>query len=116
MGMFDYIKCELMLPDASMQGEREFQTKSLENVMVTYVITAKGELYKEQWDYEWVNDDNHFFKGYSKRVDGSYRRNYLTDYHGDIMFYNSSTDGKKWRDYYARFTDGRLTRMWYEDI
>lgn len=123
MGMFDYIKCEVMLPDASMQGDREFQTKSLENTMATYVITQKGELYEERWDSEWIEDPSYkFFGGYMKQIEGSYHRKYLTDFHGDIIFYGGyiapdvdASGQKVYRDYHARFTEGKLSRMWYED-
>lgn len=123
MGMFDYIKCEVMLPDATMQGDRNFQTNSLDKSMSTYVITQKGELYEECWDYQWVEDEGYlFFKGYLKQIEGSYHRKYLTDFHGDVVFYSESfapdvdKSGKKmYRDYHARFTEGKLSRMWYED-
>ncbi len=39
----------------------------------------------------------------------------LTDYHGDIIFYSGQKVNDKWREYTARFTEGRLTRVWYED-
>lgn len=113
--MFDYIKCEVMLPDGTLTKDREFQTKSLDNLLATYVISAKGELYKEDWDYVWVDDDDRFLKGYMKMVDGSYRREYLTDYHGDIIFYSGINEDGVWRNYFARFTNGKLSRMWYED-
>lgn len=115
MGMFDIIKCEISLPDGSSPENREFQTKSLENVMAYYVITAKGELYEERWDVEWVEENTRWLGGYMRNVEGTYRREYLTDFHGDIIFYDSQKIGEVWRDYYARFTDGRLTRMWYKD-
>lgn len=123
MGMFDKIKCEVLLPDGSMQNDREFQTKSLENLMNSYVITQNGELYEEDWDSEWVEDSS--FKvlgGYLKRIEGSYHRKYLTDFHGDIIFYSgdilpdvSDSGEKTYRDYHARFTEGKLSRMWYKD-
>lgn len=115
MGMFDYIKCEIQLPDNSVSVNREFQTKSFDSALENYVITSKGELYREVWDYEWIDDDRHMLTGYMRKIEESYRREYLTNFHGDVIFY----DGKKldgvWRDYTARFTEGRLTRMWYKD-
>lgn len=117
MGMFDTIRCEVLLPDGSSPENRDFQTKSLENLMINYVITAKGELYEEKWDVEWVEAQTHWLGGYMQNIEGSYRREYLTDFHGDIIFYDSKPmkENRVWRDYYARFTDGRLSRMWYED-
>lgn len=119
MGMFDVIRCEVMLPDASLPENREFQTKSLENIMASYVITQKGELYEERWEYKWIKDSGSFFGGYSRKIEDSYRREYLTDFHGDIIFYDGRPMDKEnniWRDYYARFTEGKLSRMWYEDV
>jgi hypothetical protein len=116
MGMFDEIRIEQVLPGNTEITDEWYQTKSLDNVMTKYVITAAGELYEELWNYEWIDDDSYkFFKGYSQKIEGSYRREYLTDYHGDIIFY-VGLENKVWRDYYARFTDGKLTKMWYKDI
>ena len=117
MGMFDEIKIEQLLPGNTEITDEWYQTKSLENALTKYVITANGELYEERWDCEWVDDGGYlFFKGYLKKIEGSYRREYLTDYHGDIMFYKGMTSNNNvWRDYFARFTNGKLSKMWYED-
>ena len=95
-----------------------YQTKSLDNALSQYVITANGELYEEVWDREWEEDAEAFFGGRYKRKKDSYRRDYLTNFHGDINFYSSTPENsidRTWRDYYARFTDGKLTKMWYKD-
>ena len=118
MGMFDYIKCEVQLPGYSFITDEEFQTKSLDNCMDHYVITNKGELYREVWDYEWVDDNEiPIIKGAMRKIEGSYRREYLTNFHGDIIFYTSKpmNEDRIWRDYTARFTEGKLSRVWYED-
>ena len=114
MGMFDEIRVEQLLPGNTEITDEWHQTKSLDNVMTRYIITAKGELYEELWDYEWIDDDTALFKGYSQKIEGSYHREYLTDYHGDIIFY-TGCENKVCRDYYARFTDGKLSKMWYKD-
>ena len=114
MGMFDEIRIEQVLPGTSEITDIWYQTKSFDNVMSKYVITAKGELYEEKWEYEWVDDPGYILKGYMKQVEGTYARNYLTDFHGDIIFYDGMRGGY-WRDYYARFTEGKLTKMWYKD-
>lgn len=117
MGMFDEIRVEHILPGETQITDDWYQTKSLDNVMTRYVISARGELYEERWEYKWIDDDNHFLKGYAEKIDGSYRREYLTDFHGDIIFYKEmNPDTSKLRKYYARFTDGKLTKMWYKDI
>ena len=116
MGMFDYLKVETKLPGYPEIPDEEFQTKSFDNCMEHYVITNKGELYREVWDYKWIDDNEiPIVKGYLKRIDDTYRREYLTDFHGDIIFYEGKLINGKWRDYTARFTEGRLTRIWYED-
>lgn len=118
MGMFDEIRIEHVLPDNIQITDEWYQTKSFDNLMDKYVITNTGELYREVWEYEWIDDDRHMLTGYMKKIEGSYRREYLTNYHGDVIFYRSKPmEGTKrvWRDYYARFTDGKLTKMWYED-
>jgi hypothetical protein len=117
MGMFDMIKVEMKIPGYSTIPDEEFQTKSLDNCMDHYVITNKGELYREVWDHEWIDNPNTPMGGSFNKVEGSYRREYLTDYHGDIIFYTSKpmTEDRVWRDYTARFTEGKLTRIWFED-
>jgi hypothetical protein len=117
MGMFDEIRVEHILPGETEITDTWYQTKSLENVMARYVITAKGELYEDRWDYEWVEDSNHFLKGYLNKIEDSYRREYLTNFHGDIIFYTSKpmNENRIWRDYHARFTNGKLSNIWYED-
>lgn len=112
--MFDEIRIEQVLPGNTEITDEWFQTKSFDNVMTRYVITANGELYEERWDYEWITDEGYMLKGHLKRIEGSYRREYLTDYHGDVIFY-TGLENNVWRDYYARFTDGKLSKMWYED-
>jgi hypothetical protein len=118
MGMFDEIRVEHILPGETVITDTWYQTKSLENVMAKYVITTKGELYEELWDHEWVEDETYFLKGYMKKIEGTYRRNYLTDFHGDVIFYTmrpAEGTNRVWRDYHARFTDGKLSRIWYVD-
>jgi len=117
MGMFDLLKVEMKIPGYSTIPDEEFQTKSLDNCMDHYVITNKGQLYKEVWDHEWVENPDAPIGGSFRKVEGSYLREYLTNFHGDIIFYTSRpmNEDRIWRDYTARFTDGRLTRIWYED-
>ncbi len=118
MGLFDEIRVEQILPGEYEITDTWYQTKSLENVMARYVITAKGELYEDRWDYEWVEDEKHFLKGYLNKIEDSHRRDYLTDFHGDIIFYSSKPElntNRVWRDYHARFTEGKLSRIWFED-
>ena len=118
MGMFDTLKVEMRIPGYSEVPTDVFQTKDLGCQMDNYVITANGEIYREEWDYKWVEDDKSYFGGYDARIPESYRRVYLTHYHGDVIFYTSTPmmgENRIWRDYTARFTEGRFSRIWYED-
>jgi hypothetical protein len=118
MGLFDTLRIEMKIPGFTEVPDVEFQTKSFDSAMENYVISNSGELYREVWDYKWVDDNEvPIIKGYMQRIEGSYRREYLTDFHGDIIFYTSKpmSESRIWRDYTARFTTGRLTRIWYED-
>lgn len=118
MGMFDEIRVELILPDNTLATDTWYQTKSFECYLDKYVITANGELYREEWDRQWEDDSDTVLGGRFKRIDTSYRREYLTNFHGDINFYSSTADmqeNRVWRDYYARFTNGKLQEMWFKD-
>lgn len=123
--MFDTIKCKYPLPDPQLQ-DCDFQTKSLENLMDRYTITADGKLvwhmcklvdvpeeertaYAEygntpEWDtWKWI--------GSMRSVPVEDR--ILDDYHGDIYFGMFDPDKQKngvheWVEYQARFTDGQL--------
>lgn len=115
MGMYDTIRIEVQLPKYSFITTEEFQTKSFDNLLDNYVITAKGEIYRECWESEWVEDNNLIFKGHFKKIDGSYYRDYLTDLHGDIIFYNGNViDGKRY-NYFARFSYGKLDQIWVRE-
>jgi hypothetical protein len=116
MGMFDYIRVELPLPDfLGNPADVEFQTKSFENLMDYYVITFKGELYREKYDYKWNDNPDSFLGGHMQQIKDSYRREYLTDFHGDVIFYSGLDNNKVFKNYHARFTDGKLTRIWYTE-
>jgi hypothetical protein len=109
---------EQILPGEYEITDTWYQTKSFDCVMANYVITARGELYEEKWDWEWIGDETAFLGGHIEKIKDSYRREYLTDFHGDIIFYGSKPKegtNRVWRDYYARFTNGRLSRIWYKD-
>jgi len=104
MGMFDTLRVEIAMPGCGDCNHEEFQTKSFDNDMEHYVITTNGELYREHWEYDLADG----------KIPGSYRREYLTDYHGDVIFYKGAKD-RIWRDYHAWFTEGKLKLIWYTD-
>lgn len=117
MGMFDTLRVNVKMPGYTEIPDEEFQTKSLGSFMEHYVISSNGELYKELWEYECIENKSNVFGGTMKKIEGSYRREYLTKFHGDIIFYASRSvhANNVWREYTARFTEGKLSRIWYED-
>lgn len=115
MGMFDGLRVQVILPDRRELTDEVFQTKSLDNEMATYIITHNRELCKEVWAHRYVEDSNHMLGGYFERVPYSYKREFLTDYNGTIIFYGDWSPEDSWREYFARFESGILKELWYED-
>jgi len=100
MGMFDYLRIDkAMLPVQLPDGMREdWQTKDTpEQYLRTYQITADRELHLLKWDKE---KEGYFFECA------------LDDYHGDLRFYTSHPTTHEWFEFNARFTDGKLSRIW----
>ncbi len=122
MGMFDSIKCEypLPLPDGIEKikfdiKNVEFQTKDFENLLEKYTIRENGELYRTRQTYKWVDDDNHFLKGY---MDVETSEEVKENYHGMLNFYcyedvvqDDGTCINITIDYIAKFTDGNLAEV-----
>lgn len=121
MGMFDFITCDMRLPETPRApGVEWFQTKDV----------PTGQLYLEKWR---ITADGHLVKlgvRYEDRSDksapdGSFERvagmmtpvlvpdcdETFSDFHGDICFghYDAIT-GEDW-NYTARFTNGACTRI-----
>lgn len=96
MGMFDYVRCEMPLPDG-FEG-KNMQTKDLGCTMSTVTITKDGRLtgrVREWWweEYKPVRD---------------------LDFHGDMTFYDYEGDingSYVWHEYVARFTEGQLVSI-----
>ncbi len=114
MGMFDTLRVEIRIPGYSEIPTDQFQTKDFDCLLENYVITGNGELYKEVWDFERVEDDAWPLGMHYKKIEESYRRMYLTDYNGQVIFYKGEVQGK-WRDYIATFKNGKLVSMSYSD-
>ena len=58
MGMYDHIKCEYPLPDASEEVQNDvFQTKDFYNAMDDYTITKEGRLILHKKVYEEVPEE-----------------------------------------------------------
>jgi len=120
MGMIDTIICEYTLPIPASAGgivvpdkewkTQEFQTKSLDNQLKTFFITADGELYEERSDTEWVEDS-------AQTCGGHFKTNYSwkeqRDYHGEIvfgyLFYGEEQDS--YLEFKALFTKGNLSNI-----
>lgn len=115
VGMFDYLKCHVPLPDTEEVSSHEFQTKSLRNLMDRYEIRADGTLWREHVDGQWVNDESHFLGGYLNEIEETRRWLPVSDVHQDIIFYTGWKKGVL-REYAARFTDGQLIKITYKDV
>lgn len=116
--MFDNLICEYQLPDLC--KHKDFQTKSLDRHMETFIITENGRLVKRfgNWFnkttneisaftalYKDVNDVGEYLKKRQKFIDeNEWRETERLDlnYHGDVEFYDVT------RSYVARFTNGQL--------
>jgi len=115
MGMFDTIQVKIQLPGYSFITDEKFQTKSFECLLENYIITANREIYRELWDYEWIENPDTPLGKQLVKIDGTYRRDYLTDLHGDIIFYSGELiEGNRY-DYFARFGYGTLDRIWMKE-
>ena len=91
VGMFDYIRCELPLPESDKMPPEGmfFQTKDTpDQYMTVYTIKADGQLYCERQ----VEEDET-----------------TIPFHGDIFFYSYSNHDS-W-EYRARFTEGICTKI-----
>lgn len=99
MGMFDDIRVDKL----DWQGKRrDYQSKSLDCTMTTYIITNEGRLVYEQREWKETNKAplGGWFVGTGEMID--------TEYHGDIIFYDFG------EEYLARFTDGQL--LWIKSL
>lgn len=93
--MFDNVRCEYPLPDGLVPIDQDFQTKSMDSVLDTYIITEKGALYVYEWSitYNTKKEQQPQFLSYT----------------GNMNFYTSV--GDKWHEYNATFTDGLLIKI-----
>ncbi len=95
--MFDWVRCEIPLPDGWEPKGLTLQTKDFDCQLDIYTITSEGRL-RHRFDYE---------DTVNKEID--------IDYHGNFRFYatEGKTSGKRgkdwfWHEYKAKFTDGQL--------
>jgi hypothetical protein len=110
MGIFDSILCEADLPPDHPEGERLFQTRSLNGGMDRFTITREGRLVLHACRYEPADSKGNGIPMFSRISVGDVD----TDFHGDIRLTSTAED----RDieYAARFTHGTLEwiRPWSE--
>jgi hypothetical protein len=113
MGMFDYVRCEVLLPDAFEGG---CQTKDFDCEMCRIEIRADGSLWIERFDREVVPKAERphpdaegmlGLMGMLRRVNVRWE---LIDFHGVMNFYGDDKAGG-WHEYNAKFTDGRLVSI-----
>lgn len=119
MGLFDWIKCEMPLPEWPEDMSVEtFQTKSLPAMcMATYKIAADGYLYLKKEESEWIDDPNDMLGGYFKYGKAEWCR--CDEFTGVITFYeyfqhrNYTTDRSEYFeighiDYQAKIVNGKV--------
>ena len=119
MGMFDYVKVEAELPDGESPtpDQHGWQSKDGPCDLGTVTITNDGRLLFQEAHSEVVPEEERPHYGTPKwgdeksifRLAGSLRRVvdrvYAHPFHGDFHFYDGS------REFVARFTEGKLARI-----
>jgi len=124
MGMFDYIKCNMPLPETPVPPPSHgFQTKDTpDQYMTEYTITEDGRLSWKPYRIEEVPKAERPYPdakggslralcGILRRVEGDTE---FVDYHGDIFFYVGVKG--RWWEYRARFTDGKCEKITLEEF
>ena len=85
MGMFDYVKCEVPLPD---KYEGQLQTKDFDCRMDLYILDVQGRLLKQ-----------------SALEKGD------MNFHGILNAYGYDSSTGAWHEYNIKFTDGNLVEI-----
>jgi hypothetical protein len=115
MGMFDYIRCKVPLPDGWLPHE-PLQTKDFDCDMVCHEISPQGRLLLQRVDSvhevpkaerPYPNDDGMLGLCGSIHREKSVRD---SNFHGILNFYGSDQQ-KNWHEYNAKFTDGQLVSI-----
>lgn len=122
MGMFDNITCDYPLPlpleviDVlpDIYDGVEFQTKSFDCYLGSFIINENGILLEDRKEYEWKDDDSYFLKGYMEAISSKIEE---TKFHGIVDFYcyerildnNDKSKGIDVSvDYNCKFSDGKI--------
>ena len=114
MGMFDYVKCERIMPDGLDGHDQEFQTKDFDcPYLNVYIITNNGRLVTDKYHQELVPENERPYP--DMPIIGCIKRvvdipNYDLEYHGVLKFYGIDKNNK-WHEYNAQFTDGQLVKL-----
>jgi hypothetical protein len=115
MGMFDYIRCDYPLPDG-WQPPGLLQTKDFDCDMVCHVITADGDLVLEtiEYSYEVPQSERPYpdATGLMKWAGSicSVKSCRKVQFNGWLNFYGHDA-GRIWREYNAKFTDGKIVEI-----
>lgn len=116
--MFDHLRCDWPLPDASVQGDI-FHVTGLAGKLDQYLITSGGRLLHQEYTMEEVPETQRPKYGTPEwdsplgRLLGSVRRNDLgwsdIKYHGELYFQaNGRGLDDQWLYYVAKFQRGQL--------
>jgi hypothetical protein len=128
MGMFDSIYCLRKLPlNKELKtfkikwSEVEFQTKNLENCLITYEITRSGHLVELAKEYEYIpfteeelNSQAHKAWNIYKDIKEVSCKRQKVNYHGVIDFYSCqefSDQEDIWVEFRAYFIYGKLDKI-----
>lgn len=117
MGMFDYLKCEMSLPEEPPPPKIEwFQTKDTEEIsgqlyLERWTITPDGRLLQHKVRYEQTPEEelpypDMPFIGCLKTVPIG---DIEIAFHGDLEFHH--WDNGEWWSYVARFEDGHCSQI-----
>lgn len=118
MGMFDYIRVKMRLPDQPPPPKIEkFQTRDTPNQFLNnYTIEADGTLIEHVVRYE--DHSNPDAASPLERFAGMMtstpepEKDHAIAFHGDITFYHYDDQTREWWEYVARFTEGKCVRIW----
>jgi hypothetical protein len=120
MGMFDTIYCEALLPipktsvkkfTKTKWEEIDFQSKSLDCFMGSFVIRKTGALFQKITKGNWVDDKDAFLK---RRFEVTSKVYTKFKYTGILNFYSSILDdeGNSWEaEFNAKFDEGKLINI-----
>lgn len=99
MGFFDYLSCEMPLPDRREVSKDAFQTKAFWHCMDHFTITPTGRLIFHKRRYSLRGEPGAGPPEHIGDID--------MDYHGDIEIHGTTKDGS-WLNYAVRFTRGTV--------